>query len=332
MRDHLKAFLQHLKLNRHLSPHTVRAYESDITQYLAFVAAETGTKMSQLTPSDLAMTSVRAHIAGLNAAGAARSSVGRKLSALKTFVRYLRREEVHRARPDRDGGCAQARSHDSRVPQRAGDHAPDRNAEYRRSARPPRSGHPRIVLCLRSAVERTGGDRSRGCEPERPHGARHGQGPQGTAAAVQSKRRRCYPSLDEGSCGASCRPAVRKRPPAAAAEAQKAAKADDPAVHQLSRHAPDRTAASTGCCADTSRSAVPAWASALTRCGTPLPRICCSEAPTYAPSRSCSATPRSAPHSATRMSMRRNSSTCTANRILALQSPGRILTGGCFKT
>ena len=94
MRDHLKAFLLHLKLNRHLSPHTVRAYESDITQYLAFVAAETGTRMSQLTPSDLAMTSVRAHIAGLNAAGAARSSVGRKLSALKTFVRYLRREEV----------------------------------------------------------------------------------------------------------------------------------------------------------------------------------------------------------------------------------------------
>src|SRR5687768_15768077 len=94
MRDHLKAFLQHLKLNRHLSPHTVRAYESDITQYLAFVAAGTGTKMSQLTASDLAMTSVRAHIAGLNAAGAARSSVGRKLSALKTFVRYLRREEV----------------------------------------------------------------------------------------------------------------------------------------------------------------------------------------------------------------------------------------------
>ena len=94
VRDHLKSFLAYLKLNRHLSPHTVRAYESDITQYLAFVAAGTGTKMSQLTPSDLAMTSVRAHIAGLNAAGSARSSVGRKLSALKTFVRYLRREEV----------------------------------------------------------------------------------------------------------------------------------------------------------------------------------------------------------------------------------------------
>ena len=94
MRDHLKAFLQYLKLNCHLSPHTVRAYESDITQYLASVAADTGRKMSQLAPSDLDMTSVRAHVTSLNVAGKARSSVARKLSALKTFVRYLRREEV----------------------------------------------------------------------------------------------------------------------------------------------------------------------------------------------------------------------------------------------
>jgi integrase/recombinase XerC len=94
MRDHLKAFLQYLKLNRHLSPHTVRAYESDVTQYLAFVAAGTGKKMSELQPADLDMRSARAHVAGLNSAGKARSSVARKLSALKTFVRYLRREEV----------------------------------------------------------------------------------------------------------------------------------------------------------------------------------------------------------------------------------------------
>ena len=94
VRDHLKAFLAYLKLNRHLSPHTVRAYDNDVSQYLAFVAAEAGKKMSQLQPADLGMESVRLHLAGLNAAGAARSSVARKLSALKTFVRYLRREEV----------------------------------------------------------------------------------------------------------------------------------------------------------------------------------------------------------------------------------------------
>jgi integrase/recombinase XerC len=94
LRDHLKSFLQYLKLNRHVSPHTVRAYQSDVTQYLAWVAAETDKKMSELRPADLDMMSVRGHIADLNRAGKARSSVARKLSGLRTFVKYLRREEI----------------------------------------------------------------------------------------------------------------------------------------------------------------------------------------------------------------------------------------------
>jgi len=94
MKDHLKSFLAYLKLNRHVSPHTVRAYETDVTQYLAWVASETGKKMSQLGPADLDMNSVRMHVADLNRAGKARSTVARKLSGLRTFVKYLRREEI----------------------------------------------------------------------------------------------------------------------------------------------------------------------------------------------------------------------------------------------
>ena len=94
MRDYLKEFLAYLKLNRHVSPHTVRAYESDITQYLAWVAGDKQRKMSELTVDDLDLTSVRSHLAELNKAGKARSSVARKLSALRTFVKYLRREEL----------------------------------------------------------------------------------------------------------------------------------------------------------------------------------------------------------------------------------------------
>ena len=94
LRDHLKQFLAYLKLNRHVSPHTVRAYDNDVTQYLAFVASQAGKKMSELGPDDLDMQSVRAHVGELNKAGKARSSVARKLSALRTFIRYLRREEV----------------------------------------------------------------------------------------------------------------------------------------------------------------------------------------------------------------------------------------------
>lgn len=94
MRDHLKAFLAYLTLNRHVSPHTVRAYESDVTRYLAWVAADTGRKISAVAPSDLSLTSVQSHLADLGRAGTARSSVARKLSALRTFVRYLRREDL----------------------------------------------------------------------------------------------------------------------------------------------------------------------------------------------------------------------------------------------
>ena len=75
MREHLKACLAYLKLNRHVSPHTVRAYESDITQYLAWVAGEAGKKISALGPADLDMESVRSHLIDMNRAGKARASV-----------------------------------------------------------------------------------------------------------------------------------------------------------------------------------------------------------------------------------------------------------------
>ena len=94
MREHLKAFLAYLKLNRHVSPHTVRAYESDVSQYLAFVAAETGKKISELNAVDLDADSVRLHIAEQNKADKARATVARKLSGLRTFIKYLRREEI----------------------------------------------------------------------------------------------------------------------------------------------------------------------------------------------------------------------------------------------
>ena len=53
MIEHLKRFLQFLSLNRNASRHTVRAYESDLSQYLAFLATHVGRRVSELTPADL---------------------------------------------------------------------------------------------------------------------------------------------------------------------------------------------------------------------------------------------------------------------------------------
>jgi integrase/recombinase XerC len=94
MKAHLKEFLAYLRLNRNASEHTLRAYESDITQYLIFVAKLRDCWVSELSPSDLQTDSVRAHVAELGRVGEARSTVARKVSALRTFVRYLRREDV----------------------------------------------------------------------------------------------------------------------------------------------------------------------------------------------------------------------------------------------
>jgi integrase/recombinase XerC len=92
VRDHLKAFLQHLELNENASAHTVRAYESDLSQYLASVAVHHQKKVSELEPAHLDTASARAFLSDLSRSGNAKASAARKLSAVRAFARYLRRE------------------------------------------------------------------------------------------------------------------------------------------------------------------------------------------------------------------------------------------------
>jgi integrase/recombinase XerC len=92
MLEHLKHFLQFLSLNRNASAHTVRAYESDLTQLLAHVAANGGIKRGDLTPAHLDRGAIRSFLGELHKRGQTRASAARKLAATRTFLRYLRRE------------------------------------------------------------------------------------------------------------------------------------------------------------------------------------------------------------------------------------------------
>jgi integrase/recombinase XerC len=90
MRSQLAAFLEHLRLNRNASAHTAAAYQSDISQFLDFAAQLLDT--ANLEPRHLQLGTIRAFMAELYRQGHARASVARKLSALRAFGRFLRRE------------------------------------------------------------------------------------------------------------------------------------------------------------------------------------------------------------------------------------------------
>jgi integrase/recombinase XerC len=94
VREHLKDFLEHLRLNENASVHTVRAYDSDLSQYVTFLAEHLSRRASELTPADLDQVNARAFLGDRSRRGNSKGSAARKLSAIRAFGRYLRREGV----------------------------------------------------------------------------------------------------------------------------------------------------------------------------------------------------------------------------------------------
>jgi tyrosine recombinase XerC len=92
LKDHLREFLDYLRLNRNASDHTVEAYDSDISQLLAFAAAQLKKPRTAIEPDDVDLGMIRRFMGELHRQGQSRASVARKLSALRTFVKFLRRE------------------------------------------------------------------------------------------------------------------------------------------------------------------------------------------------------------------------------------------------
>ena len=94
MSAHLTAFLRFLRLNRNASAHTVRAYQSDLSQFLAHAAAGAAVPVSELGPGALDRYAIRRFVGALHQSGQSRATAARKLAAVRTFLRYLRRESL----------------------------------------------------------------------------------------------------------------------------------------------------------------------------------------------------------------------------------------------
>jgi len=93
MQKHIFDFLTHLRNERNVSPHTLRGYLSDLEQLSAFLGDKELSSVDHQT--------LRRFIARLMQGEVKKSSIARKLSAIRAFFRYLNCEGILTSNPAR---------------------------------------------------------------------------------------------------------------------------------------------------------------------------------------------------------------------------------------
>lgn len=87
-RLHIEAFLTNLSAIRGLSPHTIRAYSADLERYLDWA------ERSGVDPLRLSHRQLRLYLAEMDRAKYARSTITRRMSAVRALFGYLLTEGV----------------------------------------------------------------------------------------------------------------------------------------------------------------------------------------------------------------------------------------------
>jgi len=100
MQQLVEQFLEHLRYERNVSAHTLRNYRIDLEQFLAHLAGPESNK-KRATPSveEIDHLTIREWLASLHSAQKSKSSVARKLAALRTFFQFLVREGLLELNP-----------------------------------------------------------------------------------------------------------------------------------------------------------------------------------------------------------------------------------------
>jgi integrase/recombinase XerC len=95
----VREFLLHLEKERDLSPNTLRAYARDLDLFTGWLATQAGVEGWTWESVDRLL--MRGFLAWLQRRGLAKRSIARALSAIRSFYRFLQREEVTEGNPAR---------------------------------------------------------------------------------------------------------------------------------------------------------------------------------------------------------------------------------------
>ena len=102
--DLIKKFIDYLKSNRGYSDHTIRNYQIDLKQFLDFLTEEAGSGERALAGGDLASIDfrvIREYLGHLHG-GYKKSTIARKLSAIRSFFYFLERRGLGKDNPAAD--------------------------------------------------------------------------------------------------------------------------------------------------------------------------------------------------------------------------------------
>jgi integrase/recombinase XerC len=97
MEEALAEFLRHLALEKNASAHTIKSYREDLMQAVDFFR----TRLASQTPRPEQLTTrvLRAHLAWLSEQGYARSTIARRLAAVRSWLRFLCRQGTLSSNP-----------------------------------------------------------------------------------------------------------------------------------------------------------------------------------------------------------------------------------------
>ena len=90
----INSFLTYLQHEKRYSPHTVKSYHTDLLQFEAFLQ-----KDFEITPKEAKPTHIRSFMVSLLDHQVSENAIGRKISTLRSFYKYLLREDELKTNP-----------------------------------------------------------------------------------------------------------------------------------------------------------------------------------------------------------------------------------------
>ncbi len=93
METEIKRFLKYLEIELSASPHTLRAYRSDLQGFHAFLL-RSGKGDDDINITSVDRYTVRSYLGYLHVKKLSRATVERKLATIKTFFRFLKKSDI----------------------------------------------------------------------------------------------------------------------------------------------------------------------------------------------------------------------------------------------